>query len=426
MERIVYQQLIKWKNSTDRKPLILNGAKQVGKTWLLNEFGKREYKHLAYVNCRNNQLAQQLFSLDFDVERIIRGLRALSHVNITAADTLIVLDEVQDIPQAIEALKYFHEDANEYHIAVAGSMLGISLHSNVSFPVGKVNVIDVYPMSFEEFLLAVGEDELRKMVANRLYGDLAVFHDKLIGLLKEYYFVGGMPEAVGQYVSSGDSGTVRRIHNEILRGYELDFSKHAPREQVPRIRMVWQSVASQLFRENKKFIYGTLKKGARAREFEIAIQWLVDAGLVYKVSRCVKPAIPLKVYEDVASFKLYLLDIGLLGALAGVDPANILLTFDALTQFKGGMTEQFILQQLKSKDTSPIYYHSSNDSRLELDFVIQYHGDVLPIEVKAGVNVRANSLSRLLQRDSALNAVRFSLRPYARQGQLTCVPLYLA
>ncbi len=426
MERLVYQRLIDWKNDPARKPLILNGARQVGKTWLLNEFGRCEYAQLAYVNCRNNDLARQLFAQDFDVERIIRGLRALTRVNITPGDTLLVLDEVQDIPQAIEALKYFCEDASDYHVAVAGSLLGISLHADVSFPVGKVNVIDVYPMNFEEFMMARGETVLRQMVADCDYSDLAPLHERLIELLKEYYFVGGMPEAVNKYVTTQDPNAVRKIQSEILRGYEQDFSKHTPRELVPRVRMVWQSVPSQLFKENKKFIYGALKKGARAREFELAIQWLVDSGLVYRVYRCNQPAMPLRVYEDVSAFKLYLLDVGLLGAMAGVEPVNILVTTDALTQYKGGMNEQFVLQQLKSKHINPICYHSTDDSRLEIDFVIQHQGQVLPIEVKAGVNVRANSLSRFLQQHPQVRAVRFSLLPYKQQAQLDCLPLYMA
>ena len=426
MERLVYQRLIDWKNDPARKPLILNGARQVGKTWLLNEFGRCEYAQLAYVNCRNNDLARQLFAQDFDVERIIRGLRALTRVNITPGDTLLVLDEVQDIPQAIEALKYFCEDASDYHVAVAGSLLGISLHADVSFPVGKVNVIDVYPMNFEEFMMARGETVLRQMVADCDYSDLAPLHERLIELLKEYYFVGGMPEAVNKYVTTQDPNAVRKIQSEILRGYEQDFSKHTPRELVSRVRMVWQSVPSQLFKENKKFIYGALKKGARAREFELAIQWLVDSGLVYRVYRCNQPAMPLRVYEDVSAFKLYLLDVGLLGAMAGVEPVNILVTTDALTQYKGGMTEQFVLQQLKSKHINPICYHSTDDSRLEIDFVIQHQGQVLPIEVKAGVNVRANSLSRFLQQHPQVRAVRFSLLPYKQQAQLDCLPLYMA
>ena len=424
MERLVYQQLLTWKISKRRKPLILNGARQVGKTWLLNELAQREYAKLAYVNCRRNTLARQIFSEDFDVSRIIRGLSALTKVTITPTDTLIVLDEVQDLPQAIEALKYFCEDAPDFHVAVAGSLLGIALHTDVSFPVGKVNVIDVYPMNFEEFLLAKGETVLQQMLAAHHFGDLTMMHARLIDLLREYYYVGGMPEAVAEYVNSQDLIATRKIQHEILRGYEQDFSKHAPHEQVPRIRMVWQAVPSQLFRENKKFIYGTLKKGARAREFELAIQWLVDSGLVYRVPRCTKPEMPLKVYEDISAFKLYLLDVGLLGAMAQVDAVNVLVANEAITQYKGGLTEQFVLQQFMSHGVAPIYYHTTEDSRLELDFVIQHQGRVLPVEVKAGANVRANSLTRLLQANPDLKAVRFSLLPYKEQAQLTNIPLY--
>ena len=293
MERFVLQQLIEWKNSNNRKPLILNGARQVGKTWLLREFAKREYKQEAYIVCRKNELARQLFSQDFDVDRILRGLRALTSVDITPHDTLIILDEVQDIPEAIEALKYFYESAPEYHIAVAGSLLGISLHENVSFPVGKVNVIDVFPMNFSEFLLAKGEKECYNLLQNHDFAVLNPLHDKYIDLLRQYYYVGGMPEVVKKYVETEELKEVRRIQKEILLGYEQDFSKHAPKDQVPRIRMVWKSIPSQLFKENKKFIYGALRKGARANEFEIAIQWLTDSGLLYKVPRCTKPALPL-------------------------------------------------------------------------------------------------------------------------------------
>ena len=384
MERFVLQQLIEWKNSNNRKPLILNGARQVGKTWLLREFAKREYKQEAYVVCRRNELARQLFSQDFDVERILRGLRALTSVDITPHDTLIILDEVQDIPEAIEALKYFHEAAPEYHIAVAGSLLGISLHENVSFPVGKVNVIDVFPMNFGEFLLAKGEKECYNLLQIRDFAVLNPLHEKFIDLLRQYYYVGGMPEVVKKYVESEELKEVRRIQKEILLGYERDFSKHAPKDQVPRIRMVWKSIPSQLFKENKKFIYGALRKGARANEFEIAIQWLTDSGLLYKVPRCTKPALPLEIYEDLTSFKLYMLDLGLMGAMVNTAPAQVLIKNDIFQEYNGGLTEQFVLQQMKSQNISPIYYHKTDDSRLEIDFLIQHNAHLMPIEVKAG------------------------------------------
>lgn len=424
MERLVLQQLIEWKNSKDRKPLILNGARQVGKTWLLREFAKREYKQEAYIVCRKNELARQLFSQDFDVDRILRGLRALTSVDITPHDTLIILDEVQDIPEAIEALKYFYESAPEYHIAVAGSLLGISLHENVSFPVGKVNVIDVFPMNFGEFLLAKGEKECYNLLQNRDFAVLNPLHDKYIDLLRQYYYVGGMPEVVKKYVETEVLKEVRRIQKEILLGYERDFSKHAPKDQVPRIRMVWKSIPSQLFKENKKFIYGALKKGARANEFEIAIQWLTDSGLLYKVPRCTKPALPLEIYEDLTSFKLYMLDLGLMGAMVNTDPAQVLIKNDIFQEYSGGLTEQFVLQQMKSQHISPIYYHKTDDSRLEIDFLIQRDAKLVPIEVKAGGVVKSNSLTTLLKNNPDLHAIRYSMLQYIEQQQLANIPLY--
>lgn len=424
MKRLALQQLIDWKNKSDRKPLILNGARQVGKTWLLHEFARLEYNKEAYVICRKNELARQLFSQDFNVERILRGLRAITSVDITPADTLIILDEVQDIPEALEALKYFKEEAPEYHIAVAGSLLGISLHSDVSFPVGKINVINMYPLNFEEFLMAKGEEEACKLLATRDFATINLLHEKFTDLLREYYYVGGMPEAVLKYVETSALQEVRNIQLEILQGYDLDFSKHAPREQVPRIRMVWNSIPSQLFKENKKYIYGALRKGARANDFELAIQWLNNSGLIYKVPRCTKPELPLPVYEDLSAFKLYMLDIGLMGAMVNAAPAQVLLKNDIFKEYKGGMTEQYVLQQMKSKGIAPIYYHNTNDSRLELDFIIQRGGEMIPIEVKAEGNVRANSLTALLTRNPQLHALRYSMLPYKQQGNLTNIPLY--
>ncbi|MCH5243933.1 MAG: AAA family ATPase [Lentimicrobiaceae bacterium] len=424
MQRLVYQQLIDWKNSNNRKPLILNGARQVGKTWLLHELAEKEYEKKAYVNCRKNDIARQIFTQDFDVERILRSLRAITGIDITPHNTLVVLDEVQDIPEAIETLKYFYENAPEYHVAVAGSLLGISLHKDVSYPVGKVNEINVYPMSFQEFLLAKGEDEMYKLLIEGDFNVINPLHKKYVELLRQYYYVGGMPEVVDKYIQTGALQEVRHIQNDILRGYDRDFSKHAPKEQVPRIGMVWRSIPSQLFKENKKFIYGALRKGARASDFEIAIEWLVDAGLVYKVPRCTKPALPLSIYEDLSAFKLYHLDIGLLGAMVGVDPIQVLVASTVFTEYKGGMTEQFVLQQMKSAGISPIYYHKTDNSRLELDFVIQQSGQLLPIEVKAESNVRANSLMRLLSENPNMRAVRYSMLPYKNQGQLTNMPLY--
>ena len=424
MERSVFKQLKQWKNNQRRKPLILNGARQVGKTWLLREFAHREYAKEAYIYCRKNEAARRIFTQDFDTERILMSLRALSGTDITPGDTLIILDEVQDIPEAIESLKYFYENLPEYHIAVAGSLLGISMHTNVSFPVGKVDEINLYPMSFEEFLVAKGESELEKLLSEREFGALNGLHERLTNLLRQYFFVGGMPEAVKEYVETGALNEVRHIQKSILGGYARDFSKHAPKELVPRIEMVWQSIPFLLFKENKKFIYGALRKGARANDFELAIRWLVDAGLLYKVPRCKKVALPLSIYEDLSAFKLYTLDIGLLGAMADVEPAQILLNENAFVEFKGGMTEQYVMQQMMCCGSTPVYYHTAEDSRLEIDFLIQHNGKPLPIEVKAGGNVRANSLSRLLSETPDLSAIRYSKLPYKEQGQLTNVPLY--
>ena len=342
MYRSILQQLTEWKNGSDRKPLILNGARQVGKTWILREFARQEYAKEAYVICRKNEYARLLFAQDFDIERILRGLRAITSTDITPGDTLIILDEVQDIPEAIESLKYFCEQAPQYHIAVAGSLLGISLHPSVSYPVGKVDVLNLYPMNFSEFLLAKGERQLCESLSQEDYDTASVMHDKLVDLLRQYYYVGGMPEAVLKYVETAALVAVRQIQQRILNGYLSDFSKHAPSEQVQRITMVWRSIPSQLFKENKKFIYGTLRKGARAKDFEMAIQWLSSAGLVYKIPRCTKLAQPLAIYEDLSAFKLYFLDIGLLGAMVHTEASQILVANQAFTEYKGGMTEQYV------------------------------------------------------------------------------------
>lgn len=426
MKRTVFQKLKEWKLSTGRKPLILNGARQVGKTWLLREFAHKEYKKEAYILCRNNPIANSVFEQDFDVQRMLLSLKSLSNVDITPNDTLIILDEVQDIPKAIESLKYFCELLPNYHIAVAGSLLGLAIHKNVSFPVGKVDFIDIYPMSFEEFLLAKSEEQLLELLRSKDYTLINSFHNKYLNLLREYLYVGGMPEAVKEYVETGALNKVRQIQKNILSGYDMDFSKHAPSGLVPRIRMVWKSMPSQLFKENKKFIYGVIRSGARAKEFELAIEWLVQAGLVYKVARCTKPSLPLAIYEDPSSFKIYHLDVGLLGAMADTPSATILLAKDVFVEFKGGLAEQVVFQQMKSKEISPIYYHCTEDNRLEIDFLIQEEDRVLPIEVKSGTVVRANSLSNLLNKNPDLSAVRYSLLQIISQKQLLCLPLYMA
>lgn len=424
MERIAIEELKEWKCKTDRKPLIINGARQVGKTWLLKEFGRKEYLQTAYITCYKNSIVKEIFSKDYDTRRILTVLSAISNVDIKPENTLVILDEVQEIPEVLESLKYFCEDAPEYHIVVAGSLLGISLHQGFSFPVGKVQSINIYPMNFEEFLLAKGERNLCNVLQSRDFQTINMLHEKYVDLLRQYYYVGGMPEAVKSYVETGELKTVRSIQKQILSDYSKDFSKHAPEGQVQRIAMVWQSMPSQLFKENKKFIYGALKKGARANDFEMAIQWLLDAGLVYKVPRVNSVKLPLKIYEDLSAFKMYMDDIGLLGAMADVEPDQILVNNNIFTEYKGGMTEQFVLQQMKSHGIETVYYHNTDSSRLEIDFLIQHEGRPLPIEVKAEGNVKANSLSMLLQKTPELSAIRYSMLPYKEQGQMTNVPLY--
>ena len=426
MKRTVLQELISWRSSADRKPLILNGARQVGKTWLLQELARTGYAKEAYVMCRHNASTERIFKQDYDAKRMIRALSALTGVDITPGDTLIILDEVQEIPEAIEALKYFCENVPEYHIAAAGSLLGISMHQGISFPVGKVNIVNLYPMSFEEFLLAKGEDQMQILLRESDYSVINTLHEKYIELLKQYYYTGGMPEAVAKFVQTGELQKVRHIQLNILKGYESDFSKHVPKEQLSRIRMVWKSIPSQLFKENKKFVYGALRKGARATDFEISLQWLADAGLVYKIPRCSKPALPLAIYEDLKAFKLYLFDVGLLGAMADVSPAQVLIGESIFSEYKGGMSEQYVMQQLISHGKPHIYYYKTDDSRLEIDFLIQKENRLLPIEVKASGNVRSNSLSRMLRENPDLRAVRYSILPYKEQGQMTNVPLYAA
>ena len=425
MERLVFQKLIEWKDSTNRKPLILNGARQVGKTWLLEQLGNRYFDKVAYLVCRKNQALKDVFSQDFDTERILRALRALSGVDITPGDTLIVLDEVQDIPEAIESLKYFCEDAPKYHIAVAGSLLRISLHKDVSYPVGKVDEINVYPLNFAEFLLAKGEEEAYNLLKEKDFSTANLIHEKYVDLLRQYYYVGGMPEAVKVFIETDGLQAVRNVQKALLNGYERDFSKHAPKDQVARIRLVWQTLPSQLFKENKKFIYGSLKHGARAKDFETAIQWLVDAGLVYKVPLCKEVKLPLKAYEDPSAFKLFTLDLGLLGAMVGTEAKQVLIKNEIFSEYKGGMTEQYVLEEMKSNGEESIFYHKRDDgTRLEIDFMIQRDGKLLPIEVKAEGNVRANSLSSLLKQKPELHAFRYSMKPYIEQGQMTCYPLY--
>lgn len=423
MERSIYSSLKKWKESPTRKPLILQGARQVGKTYILKEFGAREYSEVVYINCDDNNDMQNMF-VDYDVDRIIRSLSAISSVSIKPSTTLLILDEIQEVERGLASLKYFCEKAPEYHVAVAGSLLGITLHEGTSFPVGKVDMLYMYPMDFEEFLLAMGKEQLVELLRNNSWAALTPLRGMLTELLRQYYFVGGMPEAVKTYVERGDIWEVRSIHSKIIDAYRNDMSKHVPKQQVQRINMVWNSIPSQLARDNKKFIYGALRKGARANDFEIAIQWLVDSGLVHKVHRISKPVVPLKFYEDMASFKLFLLDCGLLGALSETPPEQILIGDNVFEEYKGAFTENYVLQQLKSLPRTFVYYYSNDNSTLEIDFVVQHEAHVIPIEVKAEENLRAKSLRQFVTDNSGLHGVRFSMSDYREQDWLTNVPLW--
>lgn len=423
MERSIYSSLKKWKDSPTRKPLILQGARQVGKTYILKEFGAREYSEVVYINCDDNNDMQNMF-VDYDVDRIIRSMSAISGVSIKPSTTLLILDEIQEVERGLASLKYFCEKAPEYHVAVAGSLLGITLHEGTSFPVGKVDMLYMYPMDFEEFLLAMGKEQLVELLRNNSWAALTPLRGMLTELLRQYYFVGGMPEAVKTYVERGDIWEVRSIHSKIIDAYRNDMSKHVPKQQVQRINMVWNSIPSQLARDNKKFIYGALRKGARANDFEIAIQWLVDSGLVHKVHRISKPVVPLKFYEDMASFKLFLLDCGLLGALSETPPEQILIGDNVFEEYKGAFTESYVLQQLKSLPRTFVYYYSNDNSTLEIDFVVQHEAHVIPIEVKAEENLRAKSLRQFVTDNSDLHGVRFSMSDYREQDWLTNVPLW--
>lgn len=423
MERSIYSSLKKWKDSPTRKPLILQGARQVGKTYILKEFGAREYSEVVYINCDDNNDMQNMF-VDYDVDRIIRSLSAISGISIKPSTTLLILDEIQEVERGLASLKYFCEKAPEYHVAVAGSLLGITLHEGTSFPVGKVDMLYMYPMDFEEFLLAMGKEQLVELLRSNSWAALTPLRGMLTELLRQYYFVGGMPEAVKTYVERGDIWEVRSIHSKIIDAYRNDMSKHVPKQQVQRINMVWNSIPSQLARDNKKFIYGALRKGARANDFEIAIQWLVDSGLVHKVHRISKPVVPLKFYEDMASFKLFLLDCGLLGALSETPPEQILIGDNVFEEYKGAFTENYVLQQLKSLPRTFVYYYSNDNSTLEIDFVVQHEAHVIPIEVKAEENLRAKSLRLFVTDNSGLHGVRFSMSDYREQDWLTNVPLW--
>lgn len=423
MKRNAIKELYEWKENNDRKPLVILGARQVGKTWLMKEFGKEAYKKCAYVNFEDNDDLRGMFEHDFDIQRIIANLQWATDVTIDE-DTLIILDEIQEAPRGITALKYFQEKAPQYHVIAAGSLLGIAMHKNDSFPVGKVDFMHLYPLSFYEFLNAVGEKKMIDLLQAKDWTMLTMVRAKFEERLRQYYFVGGMPAAVLAFVNDGDLNKVRTIQKSIIEAYERDFSKHAPAIEVPRIRMVWHSIPSQLSKENRKFIYGMIKEGARAKDFELAIEWLKDAGLIYKVNRCKKAQLPLAAYEDFSAFKMFLSDIGLMGAMSNISVQSLLNGNMLFSDFKGALTEQFVLQQMKTNQSLSIYYWSADNSRGEIDFLVQQEEKVIPIEVKAEENLQAKSLRMFVERNPGLKGCRFSMSPYREQDWLVNYPLY--
>ena len=424
MYRIAIEKLYKWKNSKRRKPLIIEGARQVGKTWLMKEFGKQAYADTVYINFDSNSRMADLFSADLDTDRLIMGLELYAGRKINPENTLLIFDEVQEVPRALASLKYFYENAPQYHIVCAGSLLGIALHQGTSFPVGKVDFLKLYPLSFSEFLMATGNERFAELLKNQDYEMITSFKQTYIDALKHYYFVGGMPEAVQSFTESKDFNEVRAIQKRILAAYEQDFSKHAPNDIVPKIRMLWNSIPSQLARENKKFIYGLVREGGRAREYETAIMWLSDCGLVHKVSRVNAADIPLKAYEDLKAFKLFIVDVGLLGCMTGLRQRTLLDGDDLFVEFKGALTEQYVCQQLKTIEDLGVYYYTNDRGSCEIDFVVDTGEQIVPIEVKAETNLRAKSLKTYRERFEPELSVRTSMADYKKEDWLLNLPLY--
>ena len=424
MYRIAMEKLLKWKQSKRRKPLIIEGARQVGKTWLMKEFGRQAYADTVYINFDSNSRMAELFASDLDTERLIMGLELYIGRKIDPENSLLIFDEVQEVPRALTSLKYFYENAPEYHIVCAGSLLGIALHQGTSFPVGKVDFLKLYPLSFKEFLMATGKERFAELLNKRDFPMITSFKQLYIDALKQYYFIGGMPEAVQSFVENKDFNEVREIQKRILAAYEQDFSKHAPVEIVPRLRMLWNSIPSQLAKENKKFIYGLIREGARAKDYETAIMWLSDCGLVHKVSRVNAAGIPLRAYEDLKAFKLFVVDVGLLGCMTGLRQRTLLEGNDLFVEFKGALTEQYVCQQLKTMEDLDVYYYTNDRGSCEVDFIIDTGEQVVPVEAKAEVNLRAKSLKTYYEKFSPQISVRTSMADYKREEWLVNLPLY--
>ena len=424
MKRAEITTLIEWKNSKKRKPLLIRGARQVGKTWLMKTFGKEEYAQCAYVNFEKNKRLQSIFEDDFDIERIITALQIESGITIQPENTLIIFDEIQEAEGALTSLKYFQENAPQYHVISAGSLLGVALNKHTSFPVGKVNFMGLYPLSFPEFLDAMDEKPLLDLLESNDWKLIKSFNTKYRELLKQYYYIGGMPEVVFSFKQEKNFNKVRILQKQILAAYEQDFSKHAPNEIVPRIRMLWNSIPAQLAKENKKFIYGAIRQGARAKDYELAMSWLIDCGLIHKINRVTKPGMPLKAYEDISAFKLFMVDMGLLGAMVDMDIKTLLEGNTVFEEFKGALSEQFVLQQLITNHDFSVYYWSAERAVAEIDFLIQYSGKIIPIEVKAEENLQAKSLKLFSEKYKSKYAIRTSMSDYRKEEWMINLPLY--
>lgn len=424
MYRMAMEQLRKWKAKKQRKPLIIRGARQVGKTWLMKEFGASEYDEVVYINFDNNERMKNLFEGSLEIERLITGLELYAGHRIHAENTLLIFDEVQEVPKALTSLKYFNENAPQYQILCAGSLLGIALHPGTSFPVGKVEFLDLYPMSFFEFMRAMGKEQYVELLQKGDFAMATTFKQDYVDQLKHYYYVGGMPEVVQAFAEDMDFNEAREIQRRILAAYEQDFSKHAPNEVVPRVRMLWNSIPAQLTKENKKFIYGLVKEGSRAKEYEMAMLWLTDCGLVHKVHRVTTPGLPLKAYEDLKAFKLFFVDVGLLSCMVGLRQEVLLDGNELFREFKGALTEQYVLCQLKTIKNINSYYWTAERATAEVDFVIDNGGNVIPIEVKAETNLQAKSLKVYYERFKPAISIRTSMADYRKDDWLLNLPLW--
>lgn len=424
MERYAIKQLIDWKNKKNHKPLIIQGARQVGKTWLMQEFGKKYYEQVAYINFDVDMKSREIFNIDYDTERLIMDIGLATKTKINAENTLIIFDEIQECPRALTSLKYFREKAPQYDIIVAGSLLGVACHEGTGFPVGKVSFMNLFPLSFEEFLLAMGEERFVELLNKKDFKTIKLFNNKYEKLLKQYCYVGGMPEVVNDFIENKDFESVRDLQKEILTAYEEDFTKHIPSNTVAKIRLLWKSIPAQLSKENKKFIYGAAKEGARARDFEAALSWLINSGLIYRVNKITKPDLPITAYEDFNSFKLFVLDVGLLGAMTNLQAETIIDGNRIFEEFKGAIAEQYVLQQFKTIKDLLVFYWSNETSRAEIDFVIQIKSDVVPVEVKAERNLQAKSLKVYLEKFKPNYAIRTSMADYKKTDNLIDLPLY--